>query len=62
MPEHEAQEPSLKPSTHSSPVTASAVRNDLPGLRSVQREENRKNGFLVFLKNCGGGKKKRLRR
>lgn len=50
MPEHEGQEPGPNPSTHSLPATASAVRNDLPGLRGVQGKENRKNGFTVFLK------------
>ena len=35
-------------------------RNDLPRLRSVQREENRKNGFMVFLKTLEGEKKKAM--
>lgn len=57
MPEHEAQEPSYSPSTHSSPVTASAVRNGLPVLVSVQREEDGTKEFMVFLKGLEEKKK-----
>lgn len=49
---------SVLPHIHHQSHTASAVRKDLPGLRSVQREENRNNGFVVFLKSLEGEKKK----
>lgn len=57
MPELEAQDPSHSPSTQSSPATASAVRNDLPALVSVQREEDGTKEFMVFLKGLEKKKK-----